>query len=155
MKDVESSNALERLLEAAVKDLEFSEALERLLEYVDKSAWLTRDYGEWQVALPLLFGESKGLRNLRDLVKQFPKDIERSGLVYAEIGGKPTLIVLAPSISRPKLVGLGPRKLTRGQAEQIGAVGSHVTSVKLDVSNDGANAFSKRLEMLLKGKPKK
>jgi hypothetical protein len=142
-------------IEAAAKDLKFSEALERLLEYVDKSAWLTRDYGEWQVALPLLFGESKGLRNLRDLVKQFPKDVERAGLVYAEIGGKPTLIVLAPSISRPKLVALGPRELTKGQAQKIAAVGSQVKSVKLAVSNDGANAFSKRLEMLLKGKPKK
>ena len=132
----------------------FSEISKRVLEYVDKSAWLTRDFGGWQVALPLLFGESKGLRNFRDLVKQFPKDVDRAGLVYAEIGGKPTLILLAPSLSRPKFVALGPRELSELQAERIAAVGAAVKSAKLPVSNQAANAFSKRLEALLtKGEP--
>jgi hypothetical protein len=144
-----SAEDVKRAIEAAGKDVQFSEVSSRLLEAVDKSAWLRRDFGDWQIALPLLFGESKGLHNFRDLVKQLPKDVERAGLLVAEIDGKPTVMLLAPSISRPTLVAIGPRELSAGQAAKIAGAGAEVKSVKLDVSNDRANAFAKRLEKLL------
>jgi hypothetical protein len=141
---------LDALAKVSAADLELSNVTTNLLQWVDKSAWMIYDDGAMRVGLPLLFGESKGLRNLRDLVKQFPGDIERGGLGYALIDGKPTLVMLIPALTQPELIGIAPRSMTAGQVRRtVARTGAVVRSLDLGVDNKVAIEYCKSLGIMM------
>jgi hypothetical protein len=103
-----------------------------------------------EVGIPLLFGESKGARNLRDLVVQFPKDLERGGLGLGLIDGKETLVMMVPALARPQLVGIAPKQMSERMARRIaGSTGADVFPLDIGVRNRDGLEFARALGVLL------
>ena len=153
-RDLELAATPAPLLDALTKvqaaDLPLSELTTNLLQWVDKSAWLIYDDSVLRVGLPLLFGESKGVRNLRDLLVQFPKDLERGGLGLALIDGKETLVMMVPALARPQLVGIAPRLMSERMTERIAAsTGANVIPLDIGVQNRDGLEFARALGVLL------
>jgi len=141
---------LEALAEVHAADLPLSELTTNLLQWVDKSAWLVYEDDALRIGLPLLFGESKGVRNLRDLLVQFPKDLERGGLGLALIDGKETLVMMVPALARPQLVGIAPRLMSERMAERIAeSTGADVIPLDIGVPNRDGLEFARALGVLL------
>jgi hypothetical protein len=141
---------LDALTEVQAAELPLSKLTTKLLQWVDKSAWMIYDDSALRVGLPLLFGESKGLRNLRDLLVQFPKDLERGGLGLALIDGKETLVMMVPALARPQLVGIAPRLMSERMAERIaGSTGADVIPLNIGVPNRDGLEFAGELGVLL------